>query len=291
MHAMCAARPACSRIALRRRPGTVPVALAGADSASAAGSAAVAPAASGASPGVTPVAASSSPQLGARRDRARPRVDAAARVAAIARRGPPAAEIVAVRAWRDRRRSAPGPGARSRCASATPRSSARPSASASCAARAAGSASRRRSCRTASSAGSTPRSGASAIERTRWSIHADVSAAPSSCAAPASRPPPARRGRPPRLADADRPLRRHRQALRRRLRPLLRLLHPGALRHPAEHPAGLDGRQPDGDPRHRATPRRSARRPRPAACAPPTSDLRSLMRRVPAGTPVAHPAA
>ena len=55
--------------------------------------------------------------------------------------------------------------------------------------------------------------------------------------------------RRPRLADADRPLRDHRQASRRRLRELLRLLHPRDLGPPDEAPARLGGRRPARDPR------------------------------------------
>ena len=76
-----------------------------------------------------------------------------------------------------------------------------------------------------------------------------------------------RRDRPSRLGHADRPLRGHRQARRLALRPLLRLLHPRALRQPAQHAAGLEGgnrlaihgTDAAGHDRHA--------RPRPAACA------------------------
>ena len=70
------------------------------------------------------------------------------------------------------------------------------------------------------------------------------------------------------------------------LRPLLRLLHPGPQRPPAQHAARLDRRQPAGDPRHRRARPRSARPPRRAACAPPTPTSQVLMAQVPLGTPV-----
>ena len=67
---------------------------------------------------------------------------------------------------------------------------------------------------------------------------------------------------------------------------LLRLLHHRPLRPPAEPSARLARRRPPRHPRDEQPRRRSAPAPRRAACTPATSALRTLMRRVPLGTPV-----
>ena len=89
------------------------------------------------------------------------------------------------------------------------------------------------------------------IRRTRLSLHADLSARTLTLRRAGRRVYRLRVaiGRPG-IAHAHRPLRGHRQAGRRALRLLLRLLHPGPQRPPAEPPAGLDRGQPPGDPRH-----------------------------------------
>ena len=93
-----------------------------------------------------------------------------------------------------------------------------------------------------------------------------------------------RRDRPPRLGDADRPLRGHGQAARLALRPLLRLLHPRPERPPAE-PAGrlaggnrlaIHGTDAPG----------TIGTPASAGCLRAADATSSLMRRVPLGTPV-----
>ena len=82
-----------------------------------------------------------------------------------------------------------------------------------------------------------------------------------------------------------RPLRGHRQASAAALRALLRLLHPRPERPPAEAPGRLDGRQPlaihgTNSPGTICAP------PRRDAFAPRIRTSKSLMRRVPLGTPV-----
>ena len=174
----------------------------------------------------------------------------------------------------------------SRSALGTRPSLARLNVSASCVARAAGLASPRRSFSNGTLGWVDATSENIRIERTRWSIpcrrlQPHGRPAPRWQAGPA----PQRRSRPSRLADADRPLRRHRQALRRQLRRLLRLLRPGDLRHSAEHPARLDRRQPDGDP-GTGDPGSIGAASSAGCLRAADDDLQVLMRSVPVGTPV-----
>ena len=100
------------------------------------------------------------------------------------------------------------------------------------------------------------------VRRTRWRISADLSARTVTVLHGAQRVRTLRVAiGAPSTPDAARHLRHHRQARRAPVRQLLRLLHPRALRPPAEGPHRPDRRAP-GHPRHR--PPRPRRRPRVA---------------------------